>query len=160
MTIDDDEESKENNEEDMNDEFEHNDNESYESDDTNTEDTYSNTESDLSHTINTTNENNNWDEDDAYLKTFVCQNHFSDESVHERVSKLNTHKVQMKLLKILNDEGACPKLFDIVMEWVNEYFEIKPNVFPPQRFRTRDTLMRKLKTLTVNFLGDLSKRKR
>ena len=30
----------------MNDEFEHNDNESYESDDTNTEDTYSNTESD------------------------------------------------------------------------------------------------------------------
>ena len=93
----------------------------HESDDTNTEDTYSNTESDLSHTINTTNENNSWDEDDAYLKTFVCENHFSDESVHERVSKLNTYKVQMKLLKILNDEGACPKLFDIVMEWVNEY---------------------------------------
>ena len=137
----------------MNDEFEHNDNESYESDDTNTEDTYSNTESDLSDTINTTNENNNWDEDDAYLKTFVCENHFSDESVHERVSKLNTYKVQMKLLKILNDEGACPKLFDIVMEWVNEYFEIKPNVCPPQRFRTRDTLMRKLKNTYSEFSG-------
>ena len=59
----------------------------------------------------------------------------------------------MKLIKILNDEGACPKLFDIVMEWVNEYFEIKPNVCPPQRFRTRDTLMRKLKNTHSEFAG-------
>ena len=76
----------------MNEDFEHNDNESYESDDTNTEDTYSDTESDLSDTINTTNEYNNWEEDNAYLKNFICEKHFSDECVHERVSKLNKYK--------------------------------------------------------------------
>ena len=60
----------------MNDDFEHNDNESYEYDDTNTEDTYSDTESDLSDTINTTNENNNWDEDDACLKKLFAKTIF------------------------------------------------------------------------------------
>ena len=67
--------------------------------------------------------------------------------------KLNTYKVQITLLKILSDEGACPKIFDIVMEWVNKYFEIKPNVYPPQRFRTRDTLMKNLKNTYSEFAG-------
>ena len=94
------------------------------------------------------------------FKKIVCKNHFSDESIDERVCKLNTYKVQIKLLKILSDEGACPKIFDIVMEWVNVYFKIKQNVCPPQRFRTRDTLMKHLKKLTVNLLVVLLRPKR
>ena len=39
------------------------------------------------------------------------------------------------------------------MEWANEYFEIKQNVCPPQRFRTRDTLMKNLKKTYSEFAG-------
>ena len=75
-TIYDDEESKESNQEDMNDDFEYNDHESYESDDTNNEDMHSDTESDLSDTINNTTENDNWDDDDACLKKLLAKTIF------------------------------------------------------------------------------------
>ena len=70
-TRDDDEESHKNNKEDLNDEFQYDDHESYESDDTNSKDMYSNTESDLSDTIHNTTENDNGNDDDACLKNYL-----------------------------------------------------------------------------------------
>ena len=55
-----------------------------------------------------------------YLQKYLLKNHFSSDDVDERRSKLKKYKVQIKLLKILSDEGACPKIFDLVMEWVKE----------------------------------------
>lgn len=91
-----------------------------------------------------TNQNQLWIDDDSYFKNNLCHYHFSDENVYEGDCKLRTYKVQVNLLNILNDEGACPKIFDIVMEWVNEYFEIKEHVRSLQRFRTQDSIANNL----------------
>ena len=56
-------------------------------------------------------------------------------------------------MKFLNDEGIYSNIFDVVMEWVNEYFTIKTNVYPPQKFHKRETIMKKIKRTYLDIAG-------
>ena len=73
------------------------------------------------------------------------ENHFSSDKVCERRDKLKNYHVQLKLLKILSNEGISAKNVDIVMDWVKKYFTIKDCVNTPQKIRTYDTLMKYIK---------------
>ena len=55
-------------------------------------------------------------------------------------------------MKILSDEGISPKIFSLIMDWVQEHFVLKPNITLTQRFRKRETLMNALK----NTYGEIS----
>ena len=53
--------------------------------------------------------------------------------------------VQIKLLKLLNDYGVCPNVFDIIMDWVQKFFIVKETVVSPQKFMKRDAIMKTIK---------------
>ena len=95
----------------------------------------------------------NSNEDEMYLQKYLLKHHFSSDDVNKQRNKLETYRIQIKLLKILSDEGACPKIFDLVMEWVKENFVLKQNITPHQRFRTRETLMKAVKNTYSEFAG-------
>ena len=78
--------------------------------DASSEEIESDTETVQSDDIDLTDVHNHSEDDDPYMEEYLCDNHFSVENVDERVSKLERYKVQIKLLKILNDEGICPKI--------------------------------------------------
>ena len=103
--------------------------------DASSEEIESDTETVQSDGINLIDVHNDSEDDDPYMEKYLCDNHFSVENVDERVSQLERYKVQIKLLKILNDEDICPKNFNLVMNWVNEIFYVKPHVRPPQKIR-------------------------
>ena len=81
----------------------------------------SDSETELSNHSDDGNQNNS-NEDETYLKKYLLENHFSSYDINEQKSKLERYRIQIKLLKILSDEGASPKIFDLVMEWVKEHF--------------------------------------
>ena len=112
----------------------------------------SDSETELSNHIDDDNLDNS-NEDEMYLKKYLLKHHFSSDDVNKRRNKLETYRIQIKLLKILSDEGACPKIFDLVMEWVKENFVLKQNITPHQRFRTRETLMKAVKNTYSEFAG-------
>ena len=84
---------------------------------------------------------------------------FSTDKVCERREKLKNYYVQLKLLKILSDKGISPKIFDIVMDWVKDFFTVKESISTPQQFRTYDTLMKHIKKPILIFLVVLQKQK-
>ena len=92
-------------------------------------------------------------DEDSNMKAYLFKDHFSTENIDVRLRKLGMYKVQMKLLKILNDEGVCPKVFNLVMEWVHEYFVIKEDVCPPQKFRKREAIMKAIKKTYGDIAG-------
>ena len=98
-------------------------------------------------------EDHHSDDEDHVIKRYLLKEHFSMDNIDKRRRKLGTYKVQMKLLKILNDEGVCPKVFNLVMEWVKEYFVIKDHVSPPQKFRKRETIMKAIKKMYGDIAG-------
>ena len=65
------------------------------------------------------------------MKTFSTEN-ISTDKVCERRGKLKNHYVQLKLFKILSNQCISPKIVDIVMDWVKEYFTTKESVSTPQ----------------------------
>lgn len=85
------------------------------------------------------------------LNQYLRNNLFSKETVNERVKCLDKFHVQMKLLKLLNDYGVCPNVFDIIMDWVQEFFIVKETVVPPQKFMKRDAIMKTIKKTYEKF---------
>ena len=58
------------------------------------------------------------------------------------MESLVKYKVQIKTLKIFNDEGVSPKLFDIVMEQIKDNLDFKSNISLIQEIRNRGSLMK------------------
>ena len=54
---------------------------------------------------------------------------------------------------MISDEGICPKIFHLIMDWVQEHFLLKPNINPTKRFRKRETLMNALKNTYAEIAG-------
>ena len=76
------------------------------------------------------------------MEEYLKGEHFSREKVDHRMSSLAKYNIQIKLLKIFNDQGVSPKIFDIVTEWIKENFDFKPTIYPEQELRSRDSLMK------------------
>ena len=76
------------------------------------------------------------------VEEYLMGKQFSREKVDDRLSSLAEYTVQIKLLKIFNDEGVSPKIFDLVMEWIKEHFDFKPTISPAQELRNRESLMK------------------
>ena len=94
------------------------------------------------------------------LNEYLRKNLFSNETVSERVNHLAKHHVQIKLLKLLNDSGVCPNVFDIIMDWVQEFFIIKETVVPAQKFMKRDAIMKTIKKTYENVAAGTIETKR
>ena len=94
------------------------------------------------------------------LNEYLRKNLFSNETVSERVNHLAKYHVQIKLLKLLNDSGVCPNVFDIIMDWVQEYFIIKETVVPAQKFMKRDAIMKTIKKTYENVAAGTIETKR
>ena len=62
------------------------------------------------------------------------------------------YHVQIKLLKLLNDSGVYPNVFDIIMDWVQEYFIIKETFVPAQKSMKRDAIMKTINGCNNNGL--------
>ena len=56
------------------------------------------------------------------IEEYLKINQYTRESIDHRMESLAKYKVQVKLLKIFNDEGVSPKLFYILMECINDNF--------------------------------------
>ena len=97
--------------------------------------------------------NENINSHGSNMKRFLMENQFSRDKVLERNEKLKHYYVQIKLLKILSDDGISPKLFDTIMDWVKQFFTIKDSVNTPQKFRTYDTLMKHIKSTYMDLSG-------
>ena len=68
-------------------------------------------EDDIVHDQTLMDSSNNTNLYNSNMKTFLMENHFSSDKVCERKDKLKNYHVQLKLLKLLSNEGMSPKIF-------------------------------------------------
>ena len=57
----------------------------------------------------------------GYIEDYITGKTFTNEKLNTRLEYLDNFKVQIKLLKILNDKGVSKNIFDLIMAWMKKF---------------------------------------